>query len=143
MQYATGRLPLVANRWAPFVHELRFEGLDLTGGTFDAAVRATPDGVGAPAIVLATTTGTGEGIKLLSVATEAVDFGEAGVLTVPVSTLQITINETTLEGQPFPGERGVDLDWFWDMQITATGIPKYRALEGPFTIHAGATGSGS
>lgn len=144
---STGTRDLLANRWAPFVHVFAYRGLNLTGATFAGGIRAVKDGSGAPLVVLANAASNAQGFSLLSVATETIDFGGLiGVRTVPVSYVQMRINETTMEGLPFPeqlllGERGDDVPLWWDKQITPTGSDKYRQLEGQFIVHAGVAGS--
>jgi len=143
MNPATATLPLVANRWATFVYVIAFQGLNLTGIGMDAAIRVVRDGTGVPLISLAgAPDATSQGIFLLSEGNEDVDFGERiGVLTVPVSYVQLWIDDTTLNALPFPAERGEDLDLFWDLRIFTSATDKYRAVEGTFTVHAGVTGS--
>lgn len=81
-----------------------------------------------------------EGINIVSVANEDIDFGGSiGVVNVPVTTISIRINEATVEALPEPAELGDDVTLYWDMQITPSGGTKYRALEGTFTVHAGVT----
>ena len=53
---ATGKRDIIANRWAPLVHVFAFQGIDLTGATFDGAIRQVPDASGSPLVVLATQT---------------------------------------------------------------------------------------
>jgi hypothetical protein len=137
----TGRRDLVVPRWTPFRHEIDFQGLDLTGGTFALQVRLYRDAPGDPLISLAGSTSPAEGMSV-TVGTQEVDGIE-----MTVSTLQIRINETTIEGVlPFavtdgaPNRRaGDDVALVWDLHITATGLPKTRILEGAFTIKAGVT----
>lgn len=137
----TGNLPLVANRWEPFVYVIRFEGQSLTGADLIAQVRLTRDAAGAAMVDLATVGSVAtEGITIVSVANEDIDFGgDIGVVNVPVSTISIRINEATMEALPEPQELGEDEPLFWDMQITPSGGDKYRALEGTFTVKAGVT----
>lgn len=142
---STGRRDLVANRWEPFVHVFRYEGQNLTGATIIAEVRDRRDG-GFVRATLATVGSVGtEGITIVSVANEDIDFGgDIGVLNVPVTTLSMRINEATMEAMdvaPDAGEPGEDGVVWWDKQITPAGGVKYRALEGTFTVHAGVTGS--
>lgn len=126
---STGRLDLVANRWEPFVHTIDFEGFDFTGAIFAMQVRLTRDATGDPLVNLSTVGGVGtEGVTITGVAT---------VTGLTTSSISIRINEPTVEGLPFPSERGEDSALYWDMQITPSGGVKYRALEGKFIVHAG------
>lgn len=138
---STAPLPLVANRWEPFVYEIRIEGLDLTNATFVAQVRRTRDTSEAPFADLSTVASVRtEGITIVSVGNENIDFGgEAGVVNVPVTTISMRINETTVENMPKPDEIGEDVSYYWDGQVTPSGGTKYRFAEGPFVVHAGVT----
>lgn len=137
----TGQLSLRVNRWEPFVHVFRFEGQNFTGAAFISQVRLTRDAAGSPLVNLATVGSVGtEGITLVSVANEDIDFGgDVGVVNVPVSTVSMRINEATVEALPLPAELGEDVPLYWDMQITPSGGNKYRALEGEFVVAAGVT----
>lgn len=141
----TGRRDLVANRWEPFVHVFRFEGQDLTGATLAAEVRDRRDGGFQRASLGTVGSVASEGFKLVSVEDEDIDFGgSVGVVSVPVSTVSMRINEATMEAMDIAsdsGEAGDDGEAWWDMQITPSSGVKYRALEGTFTVHAGVTGS--
>ncbi len=146
---STGRLDLEVNRWEPFDYEIRFEGQDLTGATFIADVRDRKDGGFLRAGLTTVASIATEGIKLVSVATEAIDYGaNIGTLSVPVSLVHIHINEPTVEAMGTATlaagalESGDDGSIWWDMQITPSGGTKYRALEGAFNLNAGSTGSG-
>lgn len=138
----TGRRDLVANRWEPFVHVFRFEGISLTGATMAAEVRDRKDG-GYQRVALATVgSATLQGLYLVSVANEDVDFGgDIGVVNVPVSTVSMRIDEAPMEAMAVAGEAGDDGKIWWDLQITPAGGVKCRRLEGSFTVKAGVTGS--
>lgn len=140
----TVRRDLVANRWEPFVHVVRFEGVSYAGASFAAEVRDRKDG-GFARATLATVGGVGtEGITIVSTANEDIDFGgDTGVQNVPVTTVSMRINEPTVEAMAVAPEAGDDGVIWWDMQITPSGGVKFRPLEGTFTIKAGVTGSGA
>lgn len=133
----TGTRDLVANRWQAFKHTIALEGFDLTGGTFLVHLRLYRDAPGDPLIALSNATSPAEGI---SVSVETVEG-------LPTSTIEMRINETTIEGLlPFlvtdgqPNRKaGTDPVLVWDIHITATGLPKTRLLEGTFTIRGGST----
>lgn len=129
-----GRLPLHGDRWTPFVRTLQFNGVNLTGATFRAQIRAYADQPGDPLIDLLTVTNNAQGIRLASVDTSG---------PTPISYVTIRINEPTMEGiLPFidnPGrEPGADVELHWDMHITTGGL-KQRWLYGTFTLRAGVT----
>lgn len=129
---ATGTLDLDGslriNRWAPYRVEIDFVGQDFTGATFAAHFRRFRDAAGDPLITLGNSTAPAEGISV-SVATDD------GITT---STVQIRINETTIEGLPFTSPRGGDFELVWDLHVTTSGH-KVRWLEGRAPIKAGAT----
>lgn len=123
-------LPLTGGRWVPFrPYEIDIEGVDLTGATFAAQVRLTADTPGTPLVSLTGTASPAEGIS--------VSVDTSGVL--PVSTIEIRINESTMEGLPAAAETGDDLELFWDMHITPSGGVKSVWFRGPFIVQAGAT----
>ena len=127
------RLPLVADRWTPFVPTLSFVGVDLTGADMRAQVRLRPDAGGSPLVDLPTvTTANTQGLRLLGVTTDG-----AGV---PTSMVALRINETTMEGLPAATEVRDAALLAWDMQITIGGI-KQRWLFGDFIVLPGCTGA--
>lgn len=135
--------PLTWNRHEDFVWVFAFQGLDLTGATFSGAVRAIPDGGGASLVTLGTVSSdTSQGFHLQQVTTETIDFGgDVGVRTVSVSYVNMRILKAVADGFTYPVEKGDDLPLFWDMHITPATGDEYRALEGDFTVRAGAVGS--
>lgn len=125
-----GKLDLVAQRWTPFVYVLAFEGFDFTGATFAMDVRLYRDAPGAALISLTNAASNAQGISV-SVAT---------VDDVPTSTVQLRINETTLEALLLSAAgAGKDVVCVYDLHITGGGVAKTRWVEGSFTIKAGAT----
>ena len=125
-----GKLDLTVQRWTPFVYPIDFEGLDFSGATMAAEVRLRGDAPGSPIISLGNAAPNAQG---LSVSVATVDG-------VPTSTVQIRINETTLETTLLnAGVAGKDVVLAWDIHITGGGLPKTRWLEGPFTIRPGVT----
>lgn len=142
----TARLPnpLEANRWEPFVRRIRFEGLDLTGATFLAEFRDRKDGGFLRASLATVMDVDDEGITLVSVNNEDVDFGgDIGTVNVPVTTISMRIDEATMEAMDVATEPGDDGSIWWDMQITPSGGDKYRAIESAFMVMAGSSGSGA
>lgn len=125
-----GKLDLVAQRWTPFVYVIDFEGYDFTSATFASHVRLYRDAPGDPLVALANAASNAEGV---SVAVATVD-------SVVTSTVQLQINETTLEALLLSAAGpGTDVKLVWDIHITGGGLAKTRWLEGTFTIRAGAT----
>lgn len=134
---STGVLPLAPKRWQPNKWTIDFEGQDFTGATVALQVRLYRDAPGDPLLSLSNATSPAEGISVSVATTEG----------VPTSSVEIRVNETTIEGLlPFAVASGVpnrepgkDVALVWDLHITFTGSPKHRWLEGPFTIIAGVT----
>lgn len=129
-----GTLPLVVQRGTPFVYRIDFPGLDLTGAGLAAQVRSYKDQPGPPLIDLQAAYVLAEGLSV------TIDTDEAGLL---FSTLQIRINETTIENTlPFP-ENGTEpndpVKLFWDLHLTISPVGKRRWIEGSFIISPGVT----
>ena len=128
-----GRLDLTVQRWTPFVYQIDFEGLDFTGASMAMHVRLYRDAPGDPLISLSNAASNAEG---LSVSMTTV----SGVTT---STVQIRINETTLEALLLnAGKPGDDIRLVYDLHITGGGFAKTRWIEGDLVIRAGATQNG-
>jgi hypothetical protein len=128
-----GTLPLTVQRGTPFVYRIDFPGLDLTDAGLAAQVRLYRDQPGAPLISLVSAQPLAEGLSVTTVSTAD----------VPTSTLQIRINETTIEGLlPFP-QNGLEpaepVKLAWDLHLTISPVGKRRWIEGPFIISPGVT----
>jgi len=129
-----GTLPLTVQRGTPFVYRIDFPGYDLSTAGLAAQVRLYRDQPGAPLIDLSTAQPQAEGLSVV------VTLSSGGL---PTSTLQIRINETTIEQLlPFPDnglEPGDRVPLAWDLHLTISPIGKRRWVEGPFTISPGVT----
>ena len=127
------RVDLVAQRWAPFVDITAIENFDFAAATFAMQIRMYRDAPGSPLVSLGNAASNAQGIS----ATSAVVDGQT------ISSVQIRINETTLEGLLLnQGKAGTDVALVYDLHITASGLGKIRWMEGSFTIRAGATQNG-
>ena len=125
-----GKLDLVVQRWTPFVFLIDFEAFDFSAATMIAEVRLRGDAPGSAIISLTNAASNAQG---LSVNVETTDD-------IPTSTVQIRINETTLEAILLnAGKVGSDVVLAWDIHITGGGLPKTRWLEGSFIIRPGVT----
>lgn len=125
-----GRLDLTVQRWTPFAYPIDFEGLDFTGATMAMQVRLYRDAPGSALISLINAASNAEGLSV----------SVASIEGVPVSTVQIRINETTAEALLLnAGKPGDDIALVYDLHITGGGFPKTRWLEGSLIIRAGAT----
>ena len=128
-----GKTDLVAQRWTPFVDQTDFAGLDFSAATFAMQLRLYRDAPGSALVSLANAASNAQGISV-SVATVE---GEL------LSTVQIRINETTIEGLLLNSAgAGKDVSLVYDLHITGGGLEKTRMLEGAFIISAGATQNG-
>ena len=140
-------VPLVADRWTPFVHRIEYQGENLTGAAMSAHVRLTPDAPGTPALSFA----NGAGAILVYGGTASVaDHLAAGRISevpegmattdlLPLSIIQLEATEAGMEAMPFPADRGDDALFYWDMHITPAGGTKQVYFRGTFTVRAGAT----
>ena len=130
-----GTLNLRAHRWTPFVFVIDFPGFDFTGASFAMQVRGYRDAPGTALISLTTQASpSAEGISVAVATSEG----------VPTSSVQIRINETTLEGLLPLSSSGrpaedPDVPLVWDMHITPAGGSKARWLEGALILVAGVT----
>lgn len=120
-------LNLFAQRHAPFVYAILFDGIDLTGATLDMHVRLLPDTPGAPLIDLSPASAGTQGLSMV----------HAG----GSSTITIQIDETTIETMmtALAPEVGVNTTLAYDLQITRSGQPKAVFFRGNFTVEAGVT----
>jgi hypothetical protein len=146
-----GRYDISADRWVACVRTFSFVGLNFTGAIALAHIRLYPDAPGTPLVTLATAAANAEGIAVLGVFTATVQAHiDAGRLSavppgyeltdvVTLSQVQLRVNETSMEGLPFPGERGGDATLAWDIHITPSGGIKDKYLGGAFIVRAGAT----
>jgi len=128
-----GTLNITAYRNVPFKEAIRFVGLDFSGGTFALQVRLRPGTAGDALISLTNQTAGTQGLSVAVTEEDGTD----------VSTLTIQIDEATIDAllpAASNGQKaGTDVALFYDLIITATGLPKSRWLEGSFTIAEGVT----
>ena len=146
-----GRYDLSADRWVACIRTFSFVGVDFTGATFLSHVRLTKDATGSPLISLANAAANAEGLNLIGTFTSTVQAHiDAGRLsevppgykltdTVIISQIGMRINETSMEGLPYPGERGDDATLQWDLHVTPASGVKDKYLGGDFIVRAGAT----
>lgn len=146
------RYNIGADRWVACIRSFSFIGVDFTDAVFAAQVRLTGDAIGSPLVDLATVgSGASEGVYLTYGGTDTianhiaagrlyeVPDGYQSTDSVALSVVGLRINETTMEGLPFPGERGDDAELVWDMHITPSGGIKDKWIGGDFIVRAGAT----
>ena len=145
-------LDIRADRWVACIRTMAFVDFDFTDAEFSAQVRAVPDVSGTPLVDLATVgSAASEGVRLIYAGSATVTAhmaagrlpevppGMEGSTVVTVSQLGIRINETTMEGLPFPGEYGDDKLLYWDLHITPSGGIKDKYAGGQFVVRAGVT----
>jgi hypothetical protein len=137
MSIKPAQVALEAQRWTPFVDVTAFEGFDFSAATFALQIRQYRDAPGDPLVSLVNAAANAQGVSV-TVATVEID----GVDTL-VSSVQIRINETTLEALLLNAAgAGKDIPLVYDLHITTTGLGKIRWMEGAFVIKAGATQNG-
>lgn len=115
-------------RWQPAKLQLDLVGFDFTGSAMKAEIRQFRDAPDPALISLTDASSPAQGISVSVSTTDG----------VPTSTVEIRINETTIEGLPFTNPRGTDLELVWDLVI-GSGAAKQRWVEGKFIVHGGST----
>ena len=126
--FNTGSLPIAQDRWSPMAYQIEIQDYDLTGASFALQVRDSKDGGTLRANLTTTTTPGAEGVRLVSASASA-------------STIEICIAEATMEAMDIAsdaGSPGADGIGWWGLHITPSGGTKFLALEGTFTVKAGA-----
>ncbi len=128
----SAQLVLPVERYEPCVRTIIVRGLDLRGAVMRSQVRPGPDVPGPALIDLATVTTVGaQGIR---VADFVVDGG------VPVSTLEIVIDEASVMALPYAGRIGGAAALAYDLQATVAGR-KRKLFGGAFIVLPGVTGA--
>ncbi len=117
-------------RGVPFVDVTDFVGQDYTGATFRMEVRHYRD---APAALLTLNEQVNPAAEGITVAVRTEDG-------IPVSAVQIRINETTIEGLQFSSPRGGDVVLQYALDVTGGGLGKHRRMQGAFIVGASANG---
>lgn len=120
---------LLALRWQPFKLRVDFPGYDFTGAAFAMQVRSYRDAPDPALISLTNAVSPAQGISVSVATTEG----------IPTSSVEVRIDEATLECLPFTNPRGTDLEVVWDFVITPAGGVKSRWFEGRFIVHGGST----
>lgn len=126
---------LTAYRWQPYVEVIEVQSpLDFGEASVTFQARLYPDQPGAPLLSLT----RNDNLQAEGIAVRLEGQDADGVKT---HTLQIRINETTLEALlPFPSgvEAGDDLELAYDLVIDVPGETKARWLTGAFILKPGA-----
>ncbi len=121
---------LLAHRGVPFTDTTDFYGQDYSAADFRVELRRYRD---APEAVLILSTQTNLNAQGISVSVASEDG-------VPVSSVRIRINETTIEGLQFTSPRGGNLVLQYALDVTGGGLGKHRRMQGAFTVEASANG---
>lgn len=121
---------LYAPRGVPFVDVTDFVGQNYDGATFRMEVRPFRD---APTLAFALDQQANPAAQGISVAVRT----ENGL---PVSAVQIRVNETTIEALQFSSPRGGNVVLQYALDITGGGFGKHRRMQGSFIVEASANG---
>lgn len=128
----SAHLPIAADRYEACVRTIIFRGIDLRGVALRSQVRPVADTPGAPLVDLqSTNNGNAEGLRVVSF--EMIDG-------LPVTTIEMVVNETTMEALPYSGEVGSATPLAYDLQATISGR-KRKLLYGAFVVLPGVTGA--
>lgn len=147
-----GRYDIGADRWVAFVRTFSFVGIDLSSATFGFQIRLIPDATGSPLVDLPTATAPGvEGVRVAYAGTDTVanhiagerldsiPAGLSSTSSILLSQITIRIEATKIRALPYPAERGSDVNFHYDLLITAPGKDRDKYLGGVFTVRAGVT----
>lgn len=119
---------LRAARTVPLIATVVIRNLDFTDATFRMEVRDRRDGGALRAELDTVSTASEQGVRVISVDTSG---------DLPVTTLGIRIDETTMEAMPdHPSDPGENYSIWWGMHITPDGGTKFHAFDGPFVLLA-------
>ncbi|WP_375290416.1 hypothetical protein [Qipengyuania sp.] len=118
--------PLRGARSTALIETIVIDGLDFTGATFRLEVRDRRNGGSLRAGLDTVSSASAEGVRIVEVDTSG---------DLPITTVGIRINETTMEAMP-TGEPGEDVNIWWGMHITPAGGTKFLAYDSIFTIEA-------
>lgn len=116
-----------ANRHTPWIFEILWRNMDLTGAAFQAQIRTLPDAGGGALVDLFEAPLGSQGINAALVGSD--------------TNIVFQIDEATMEALPAAAEIGADLVLYWDVQITPAGAIKEVYFKGTFTVLAGVTQS--
>ncbi|NOW44117.1 hypothetical protein FHW96_000244 [Novosphingobium sp. SG751A] len=112
-------------------------GLDWSDATYAMQIRAAPGDTGDPLVSLANAAAGSQGI---SAAYDADYVHPITGATVGATTIRPQIDETTMEGLPVnPDDPASPIYLWWDMHVTAAGLPKAVFCQGKFTVDPGVT----
>ncbi len=127
--FATATIPLVANRWVPFIDWIAVEVFDLTGATFSLQVRDRWNGGAIRADLETVGTLAEEGLKLEVTTVDG----------LTTSKVNIRINETTMEAIPLAADPDGPTALVYDLHCNPAGGQKFVMARGDFTVVEGST----
>lgn len=157
------KIDLIGDRQAWLVRDLSFMGFDFTAADFFMQVRSAKDTTNTPLISLLKVTTAVQGVRLISAASSTITAHiAAGRLpsvpdainpatgvkyvttdTVWVSQLRIYVNLASMQGLPYPTERGKDAEFYYDLIVDPTvgtaAEDKQVYAYGSFIVRAGVT----
>lgn len=127
---AVADVDIYAPRGVPLLDLTDFVSFDYSAATFVMEVRKYRDASAPALLTLANAAASAQGISCTVTMVDG----------VPWSTVQIRVNETTIEGLPFSSPRGGDVALQYALDITGGGHPKLRRMQGVFLVGASANG---
>lgn len=129
-------LDLCANKRVPFVACIPEMGVDYTGATITAEIRAARGDQGTALITLGTTVAPDEGV---SVTYDANFVDPTGVSPNGASLFEVRIAEATLEALPYATPAAKDLTLYYDIHVEPVGGTKFVLAGGEFIVAPGVT----
>lgn len=124
------KVDLRAYRGVPFSDVTAYYAVDYSTASFVMEIRATRDQNGPPLVSLSRASSPVQGVS----ATVVTPSG------IPISSVAIRIDETTIEALAFTRPRGGDLLLFYALDISGGGHDKARRMQGCFIVEASANG---
>lgn len=129
-------IPLPAYKRVPFDKSIAIMGVDYSGATLAADIRAAPGDTGTAIVAL---TGAAPPDQGLSVTYNAGYPDPDGVLPNGASLVRMIVSEATLEGLALGADPSKPVELHYDIHLTPSGGTKFIFCAGKFIIEPGVT----